>query len=58
MSLVGDTHLALAPENLIGGLAPAAGSPLQFGIAGHATSKYLPYFQIQSEKFTSFPTLG
>ena len=58
MSLVGGTHLNLAPGTLIGGLSPAPGSPLHFNIAGYPTFKYVPYVHIQDETFTSFPTLS
>ena len=58
MSLVGGTHLNLAPGILIGSLSPAPGNPLHFNIAGYPTFKYVPYVHIQDETFTSFPTLS
>jgi uncharacterized protein len=58
MSLVGGTHLNVAPASLIGSLSPAPGSPLHFNIAGYPILKYLPYVHVQGETFTSFPTLS
>jgi DUF1680 family protein len=58
MSLVGSTHLSLAPQDLISSLSPISANPLQFGIAGHPSCKYMPYLHIQQETFTSFPTLS
>jgi len=58
MSLVGATHLNVAPGGLIGNLSPVPGSPLRFNIAGYPIAKYVPYVHIQDETFTSFPTFG
>jgi DUF1680 family protein len=58
MSLVGGTHLNLAPGSLIDSLSRAPGSPLHFNIAGYPSFKYVPYVHIQDETFTSFPTLS
>ena len=38
-------------------LLPIAGSPLHFAIQGHPACKYVPYWQVQGETFTCFPTL-
>jgi uncharacterized protein len=58
MSLVGGTHLNVAPGSLIGNLSPVPGSPLHFNIAGYPGAKYVPYVHVQDETFTSFPTFG
>jgi hypothetical protein len=58
MSLVGGSHLNVEPEKLIGSLSPEPESPLDFRIARHSSCTYKPYFRIQDETFTSFPTLG
>lgn len=58
MSLVGGTHLNVAPNNLIANLTPVAGNPLHFAVAGYPNFKYVPYVHIQDETFTSFPTLS
>ena len=56
MSLVGGTDLNIPSGNLIGSLSPVSGSPLEFTVAGHPNCKYMPYWQIESETFTCFPT--
>jgi hypothetical protein len=58
MSLVGDTHLNVAPSSLAGNLSPVPGSLLHFRVAGYPNFKYVPYVHIQDETFTSFPTLS
>lgn len=58
MSLIGGVHLNLAPDNLTGNLTSIPGSPLHFSIAGHPNSRFVPYFHIQDETFTTFPTIG
>jgi Beta-L-arabinofuranosidase, GH127/Malectin domain len=58
MSLAGGTHLNFAPGNLIANLSPLPGSPLEFSVAGHPGSRFVPYVHIQDETFTSFPTVG
>jgi DUF1680 family protein len=57
MALVGDTDLDIASNELPKRLLPIAGSPLHFAIQGYPTCKYVPYWQVQGEKFTCFPTL-
>jgi DUF1680 family protein len=58
MSLVGGSHLNVAPSNLTGNLSPVPGSPLHFSVSGYSNFKYVPYVHIQDETFTSFPTLS
>jgi uncharacterized protein len=58
MSLVGGTHVNVAPDNLIANLSPVARSPLHFAISGNPSLKFVPYVHIQDETFTSFPTLS
>ncbi len=58
MSLVGGAHLEIAPGELIARLSSIAGSPLQFSVAGYPACKCAPYFQLQDETFTSFPTFS
>jgi hypothetical protein len=57
LSLLGATHLNVTPKELIDRLVPISGGPLQFSIEGNPGCRYVPYFQIQDETFTSFPTL-
>lgn len=59
MALVGSTDLDLnvASDKLIGCLSPISGSPLHFNVAGYPNCRFLPYWQVQTEKFTCFPTL-
>jgi len=58
MSLVGGTHLNVAPGSLISNLSPVSGSPLHFNIGGYPNFKYVPYVHIQDKTFTSFPTMS
>jgi DUF1680 family protein len=58
MSLVGGTHLNVAPSTLARSLSPVPGSGLHFRVAGYPNFKYVPYVHIQDETFTSFPTLS
>jgi hypothetical protein len=58
MSLVGGTHLNVAPDKLIASLSPVAGSPLEFAISGYPGLKFVSYVHIQDQTFTSFPTLS
>ena len=57
MALLGATRLDIASEMLIRSLAPISGSPLRFGIAGYPDCAYVPYWQVQDEPFTCYPTL-
>lgn len=57
MSLVGETHLNVKPQELVGRLSPVPGSLLAFSIEGQPSCKYIPYFQVQEETFTCFPTM-
>ena len=57
MALVGATDLDIASKELAKKLLPIGGSPLHFAIDGHAACTYVPYWQVQGEKFTCFPTL-
>jgi uncharacterized protein len=57
LALVGGTDLALTPDELLGRLAAVDGSPLHFSVNGFPTCTYVPYWQIQGESFTCFPTL-
>jgi len=58
MSLVGDEDTLNIPAiNLIENLKPISGAPLQFDINGKPDSKYIPYYQVQDEKFTCYPTM-
>jgi hypothetical protein len=57
MALVGGVDLDITPEALVSRLSPVAGRPLDFAVAGSPNLKYMPYWQVQAEKFTCFPTL-
>jgi DUF1680 family protein len=57
MSLVGENHLNITPQDLVGKLSPVSGSFLEYSVQGHPGCKYVPYVQIQNETFTSFPTM-
>jgi hypothetical protein len=56
MALVGATDLNIASGELPGRLAPVANNPLSFSVTGAPNCRYLPYWQIQAETFTCFPT--
>ena len=58
MALAGGAGLDIAPDALANRLSPVSGSPLHFQIAGHPGCKYMPYWQVRTEKFTCFPALG
>jgi hypothetical protein len=58
MPLVGETHLNIAPDELVKNLLPVPDKPLHYGVAGHLSARFMPYLQIQDETFTSFPTIG
>ncbi|MHB0859346.1 MAG: hypothetical protein ACYC5M_17490 [Anaerolineae bacterium] len=57
MALVGGSDLAIAPDDLTGRLSPIAESPLHWAIDGYPACRFMPYWQIQEEGFTCFPTL-
>ena len=57
MALVGDTALNTSVEKLCGKLTSRSLSPLQFDIEGKPDCKYIPYYLVQDEKFTCFPTV-
>ncbi|MHB1295806.1 MAG: beta-L-arabinofuranosidase domain-containing protein [Anaerolineae bacterium] len=57
MALVGGSDLAIAPDDLTGRLSPIAKSPLHLAIDGYPAGRFMPYWQIQEEDFTCFPTL-
>jgi hypothetical protein len=57
LALTGAHDLDVRSDALPGLLKPIAGSPLHFSIEGHPGCRYLPYWQIQTEGFTCFPTL-
>ncbi len=57
MALVGATDLNIAAGELPGRLAPVANNPLSLSVTGAPNCTYLPYWQIQGETFTCFPTL-
>lgn len=57
MALEGGTDLDIAPDAVASRLLPLEGQPLSFGIAGYPNCKYIPYWQVQAENFTCFPTL-
>ena len=57
MSLVGDTILDTPASELIGKLRLVQENTLNFGIDGKSNCKYIPYYRIQDEKFTCFPTI-
>jgi hypothetical protein len=42
---------------LVSRLSPVAGKPLEFAVAGHPGCRYVPYWQIEGETFTCFPTV-
>jgi hypothetical protein len=55
MALTGTDDLALTPEALLANLREDA--PLQARVEGIEGARYQPYWQIQGEPFTCFPTL-
>jgi hypothetical protein len=57
MALVGATDLDVPAADLARRLEPVAGRPLHFGLAGRPGVHYQPYWQIQEEAFTCFPTM-
>jgi DUF1680 family protein len=57
MALVGADDLDIPAKDLPGKLKPVEGKPLQFSVAGKEGVHYQPYWQIQTETFTCFPTM-
>jgi DUF1680 family protein len=57
MALEGGTDLDIPVESLASQLQPAADQPLFFDVVGHPGYQYVPYWQVQTESFTCFPTL-
>ena len=57
MALVGDTALNTPISKLKEKLRLVKENTLNFGIEGKSNSKYIPYYQVQDEKFTCFPTI-
>ncbi len=57
MALVGAAGLNIAPDAMVAGLSRISDSALHFGVAGYPNCKYAPYWEVQGEEFTCFPTL-
>ena len=57
MALVGATDLDIPIAELPGRLKPIPGKPLHFSIDGVKGTHFMPYWQIQAETFTCFPTV-
>jgi hypothetical protein len=57
LALVGGTDLEVAAGELIKRLVADVEQPLHFRVTGFPDCTYLPYWQIQGEAFTCFPTL-
>jgi len=57
MALIGSEDLDIPADKLTGILSPVAGSPLNFSVTGFPNCRYVPYWQIQEEQFTCFPTM-
>jgi DUF1680 family protein len=56
MALVGAADLPIPAAELPGRLKPIAGQPLHFGVEGVGPARYVPYWQINNETFSCFPT--
>lgn len=50
--------LKLDPCKLAASLSPIPEKPLHFSIAGNDDFKYVPYFEIQDEEFSSYPVVN
>jgi hypothetical protein len=57
MGLVGADDLDIPATDLADRLEPMDGRPLHFTVSGREGVHYKPYWQIQGEPFTCFPTL-
>jgi hypothetical protein len=55
MALVGATDLAIPAAEVPDRLAPIG--PLQYAVDGKEGVRYLPYWLVDSEPFTCFPTM-
>ncbi len=56
LALCGASSLDIRPGELPSRLIPRAGSPLCFDIAGRTDCRYIPYWQVQDQEFTCFPS--
>jgi acetyl esterase/lipase len=56
LALVGAASLDVPSDVLLQGLSPRAGSPLCFDIDGYPDCRYIPYWQVQDQEFTCFPS--
>jgi hypothetical protein len=57
MALVGDTVLNTPASKLKEKLRPVSGSALHLYMDGEPTARFIPYYQVQQEHFTCFPTV-
>jgi hypothetical protein len=57
LALVGADDLDIPAKDLPGKMKPVEGKPLHFTVAGKEGVRFQPYWQIQTETFTCFPTL-
>jgi DUF1680 family protein len=57
MALVGARDLDIPVAELPGRLKPIRGKPLHFSVEGIDGVHFMPYWQIDKETFTCFPTL-
>jgi DUF1680 family protein len=57
MALLGADDLDLPAGELPSRLRPIDGTPLHFAIEGRAGVQYQPYWQVDQETFTCFPTM-
>ncbi len=55
LALEGASELPLAPNALVGRLAPVREAPLHFSVKGVPGCTFLPYWEIQDQPFTCFP---
>jgi DUF1680 family protein len=57
LALLGADDLDMAAADLPGRLTSVEGKPLHFSVQGLEDVRYVPYWQIQKEHFTCFPTM-
>ncbi len=57
MALMGAEDLDIRASDLPGRLKAIAGKPLQFAVEGREGVHYQPYWVIEQEPFSCFPTL-
>ncbi|MBE0652676.1 MAG: glycoside hydrolase family 127 protein [Bacteroidales bacterium] len=57
MALIGQTHLDMMSEELLGNLEKSYKGNLIFSVDGVKDTKFVPYFLVQDEKFSCYPTL-